>query len=233
MPVYNAESYLAQAVRSILAQTIQGLELICVDDGSTDSSADVLARAAALDTAVTVVHQSNAGVAAALNAGLQRARAPFIARMDADDIASPHRLAKQLLALRAQPSVVAMGSWYREVDAAGRSLGKPICSPPEHAPIVRRLLAGDPGALRHPTVVMRRHAVQALGGYDPDTGHAEDVDLFLRLAELGELANLPDVLLDYRVHDASVTNAHRRTHRLDVDRVVTRAVQPRPAALAS
>lgn len=232
MPVHNAERFLRDAIDSILHQTIQGLELICVDDGSTDRSPTILERARCLDPRVTVITQQNQGVAPALNAGLARAKAPFIARMDADDIASPHRLARQLLELRSRPAVVALGTWYRRIDERGHPI-ESARPPIRHAGIVRGLLAGDPGVLRHPTVVMRRHAVSVLSGYDPSAGSAEDVDLFLRLARLGELANLADPLLDYRVHAASVTQSRSDTQRADLNRVVVRATAAQRPAMAS
>ncbi|MEO1235937.1 MAG: glycosyltransferase family 2 protein, partial [Planctomycetota bacterium] len=116
MPVYNCGVYLDAAVRSVRDQTWTDLELVAVNDGSTDGSLDVLQRHADEDERVVVIDQPNGGIVAALNAGLARCRGAFIARMDGDDVAYPHRLERQLAWMRAHPEAVAVGCQTRVID---------------------------------------------------------------------------------------------------------------------
>ena len=213
MPVYNAVRHLDAAIASIRAQTLAELELIVVDDGSTDDSADLLARHAAADPRISVLRIPHAGVATALNHGINAARAPLIARMDGDDEALPDRLERQMAFLSARPDVVVLGTGLEVIDLQGRPIetNPPITDP---ADIHELLLLGN--CLAHPTVMMRRDAVLAAGGYRPAFTAAEDYDLWLRLSERHALANLPDRLLRYRTHGGQATARHWRVRPLQV-----------------
>ncbi len=218
LPVYNAARYLPAALASILAQTWRDFELIAVNDGSTDGSAAVLEAFAARDPRLRVCHRPNTGITGALNHGLGLARGEFIARMDADDEAAPTRFAAQVARLRADPRLVALGSAVTFMDAAGHPV-KAFPRPCDHAAIERALLDGDGGAMIHPAVMLRAAAVRAVGGYRPEALHVEDLDLFLRLARVGLLANLPTDELRYRVHPQSINftrNAGRHAVKLAV-----------------
>ena len=208
MPVYNAARYLAEAVESILSQTFADFEFLIIDDGSTDGSRAILEGYAARDPRVRVLSRPNTGHAVALNELLGLARGELVARMDADDVAFRERLLRQVDYLRAHPDVVCVGTAVRFIDEAGRFLreGHPGM---ENEEIQERALAGD-CALNHPSVMMRRAAVEAVGGYHPEFQPAEDLDLWLRLGELGCLTNLPDVLMQYRQHTASFSEQHQR-----------------------
>jgi glycosyltransferase involved in cell wall biosynthesis len=208
MPVYNAEPYLAEAVESILGQTFADFELLIVNDGSTDRSVAILERYAARDGRIRLTSRPNTGYAAALNELLHLADAEFVARMDADDVALPQRLARQVDFLRTHPEVVCVGTAVRLIDAAGRFLGDAHPGM-DHEEIQRRALAGD-CPLNHPSTMMRRAAVQAVGGYHLEFQPAEDLDLWLRLAEVGQLTNLPEVLMKYRQHARSFSEQHQR-----------------------
>jgi GT2 family glycosyltransferase len=202
MPVYNAQGYVAESVASILAQTVADFELIAVDDGSTDSSLCVLEQFAELDARVRIISRPNTGIVGALNDGLAAVRGEFIARMDADDIALPHRFEVQQAFLRAHPNCVAVGSAVLQVDPDG----DPICVQrwaQSHEEIERLLLRGG-GGLAHPTAMIRKSAMIRSGGYRKEFEWIEDKDLWLRLAEIGRLANLPEPLLKYRVHESSI-----------------------------
>ena len=203
MPVFNAERWLQPALDSITAQTLTEFEFIAVDDGSTDGSLDLLERHQARDPRLRVISRPNTGIVLALTDGLAAARGEFVARMDADDEAAPTRFARQIDRMRAEPGLVALGSAVTFMDAAGRPV-QACPRPLRHAEIERALLAGDGGALIHPAVMFRTAAVRAAGGYRVATQYLEDLDLFLRLARLGELANLAEPLLRYRVHEASI-----------------------------
>jgi glycosyltransferase involved in cell wall biosynthesis len=208
MPVYNAEPYLAEAVESILGQTFADFEFLIVNDGSTDRSGAILERYAARDRRIRLTSRPNTGYTVALNQLLDLASGEFVARMDADDVALPQRLARQVDYLRAHPDVVCVGSAVHMIDAAGRFLrnGHPGM---DHEAIQQRALAGD-CPLNHPSVMMRRAAVEAVGGYHAEFEPAEDLDLWLRLGEVGRLVNLPEVLMKYRQHVASFSEQYQR-----------------------
>jgi glycosyltransferase involved in cell wall biosynthesis len=201
LPVYNAERYLAEAVESILAQSLDDFELIAVDDDSSDRSPQILRRFAEKDPRVRVVRHENRGLVASLNEMIAMARGEFLARMDADDVSLPGRLALQVAYLRDHPDVVAVGGAVDLIDWAGRFLaeGHPAM---DHEEIQEMALTGR-CALNHPSVTMRRDAVVAVGGYCEEMDHLEDLDLWLRLGEVGRVVSLPDVVLKYRVHEKS------------------------------
>ena len=208
MPVYNAEPYLAEAVESIQGQTFADFEFLIVDDGSTDRSHDLLERYAASDARLRLTSRPNTGYTVALNELLRSATGEFVARMDADDVALPQRLARQVDYLRAHHDVVCVGTAVHLIDGAGRFLrdGHPGM---DHEAIQRLALAGD-CPLNHPSVMMRRAAVEGVGGYHAEFEPAEDLDLWLRLGEVGRLTNLPEVLMKYRQHERSFSEQHQR-----------------------
>lgn len=198
MPVYNCERYIAHAVQSILTQTMSAFELLLIDDGSTDSTLRVLRRFEAADQRIRLVVRENRGLISSLNEGLAMARGELIARMDGDDISLPNRLARQVHFLNEHQECVVVGCNIQVVDAEGF----PICFqdyPSDHESIVATCLHGY-GGIPHPGAMFRRRVVQTIGGYREGYVAAEDLDLWLRLAEVGVLSNLPDVLLTYRVH---------------------------------
>ncbi len=207
MCVYNGERYLAEAIESILAQTMRDFEFVIVDDGSTDGTGEVLRRYASADDRVCVVTRPHEGVAAALNFGSGLARGKYIARMDADDVAFPDRLAKQVAFLERSPEVAVVGGALEVVDDQGRATHVKV-NPQEDAEIKERLLHED--CIAHPSVMLRTEVFRAAGGYRTTFAHAEDYDLWLRLAETCRFANLPDVLIRYRVHPESVSVRSRR-----------------------
>ena len=194
MSVRNGERHLREAVDSVLDQTLESLELIVVDDGSTDGSAAVLA--AIRDPRLLTISQEPRGLAAALNAGIARARADLIARMDADDVADPKRLEIQQAAMQERPGLALLGTAATLEDESGRELG--VWRPPETQAEIRRLLPRlNPFA--HPTVMFRRDVVEALGGYRESMPFAQDYDLWLRLVPRHETANHPEILLRRRL----------------------------------
>ena len=205
MPVYNGARYLAEAVESIRAQTFGDFEFIAVDDGSRDDSLPLLQRLAQADSRIKIVSRPNTGIVGALNDGLAVARGEFVARMDADDIAAPVRFEKQLAALRTNTGCVALGSAVMFTDPKSRPL-KAYLPPPSHAAIEEELARGNGGALIHPTVIFRRDALIQCGGYRTQYNYIEDLDLYVRLLDVGRLANLPDILLQYRQHPQSVNH---------------------------
>jgi glycosyltransferase involved in cell wall biosynthesis len=200
LPVHDGERFLAEAVDSILGQTLADLELVVVDDGSTDGTKRILAGYD--DPRLRVVAQPHRGLVAALEAGVAETRAAYLARMDADDVSEPLRLERQVELLERRPRVGMAATWVAVVDETGRELGRHVL-PAQHDDLVRRLLLRNP--FQHGSVLLRRAALDGAGGYRDDYGANEDYDLWRRLARSWELACVPEVLYRYRVHAGAVT----------------------------
>ncbi len=208
MPVHNAERFVGEAIASILGQTLERLELVVVDDGSTDRSGAIIGSFH--DPRLRVITQPNAGIAAALNAGIAASRGALIARMDADDVALPERLAKQVAFMEAHPEVGLLGTWAVIEDEQGRVVGAHE-HPADDALIRWSLLFDTPFV--HPTMVIRRALFEQVGGYDGDPGLFEDFNLWSRMIRHTCGANLPEHLLRYRLVGTSLS--HVTTRRLE------------------
>jgi len=206
MSVYNNAPYLGHAVESILAQTMADFEFLIVDDGSTDGSGDIIDRLAAGDSRIKAIHQANAGLIASLNRMIDMARAPIIARMDGDDIALPERFARQLAYMDVNPDIGVLGTGCTCIDEEGRPSSHKFDNVTTPDDVLADLRNGPP--LCHPSVMMRRDAVRAVGGYHRAYQHCEDYDLWLRLSEHVRMANLPERLLLYRQSPSQVSNRH-------------------------
>jgi glycosyltransferase involved in cell wall biosynthesis len=202
MPVFDAERWIATAVESLLRQTHTDFELLIFDDGSRDRSAAIVESFR--DPRIRLLRRPHAGYSIWLREGVQLARGDFVARMDADDAARPQRFERQLAYLARHPECVALGSEVLLIDPEGRPLGERGV-PLRHEAIETELLAGRGGALVHPSAIFRREALLAVGSYRPECEPAEDLDLYLRLAEKGCLANLRDTLLEHRLHVGKVS----------------------------
>ena len=199
--VYNGAQFIGEAIDSLLAQTFADFEVIVVDDGSTDETASILA---AIDgPRLYVLSQNNQGIPRARNRALRHTRGGYVAVLDADDIAHPNRLAEQVAFLDAHPAVVAVGSAYRQVDML-RERTVDIVPPLEDVSIRRAMISGSPFC--HSSVMMRRAALEQVGPYDEDFRFSQDYELWSRLAQAGELRNLPQVLVTRRYHTGSVSN---------------------------
>jgi glycosyltransferase involved in cell wall biosynthesis len=197
MSVHNGEAFLDAAVESILGQTFEDFEFVIIDDGSTDRSAEILECHKESDARVQVLHQPNRGLVHALNSGCGMALGKYIARMDADDIAVKDRLMRQFEFMETHPGIGVLGGAVELINASGEIRGQ-VCNPTTSAAIKSALL--EHCVFWHPTVLMRREVFASSGGYRMAAAHAEDYDLWLRIAERSELANLPEVLLQYRIH---------------------------------
>ncbi|QDV39639.1 glycosyltransferase family 2 protein [Tautonia plasticadhaerens] len=211
MPAYNAARYLEQAVRSILGQGFDDLELLVIDDGSDDDTPALLRRLAEADPRLHALSRPNAGIVATRNQLLAMARGELLAVMDSDDVAEPGRIARQVDYLRNHPECVAVGSAVLVIDPQG----DPLCvwndDVSTHEQIDALHLEGHRGAvLCQPSVTMRAEAVRAVGGFRRRFEPAEDLDLYLRLAEVGRLANLPEPLLRYRMLPSSASHSRKR-----------------------
>ena len=211
MPAFNSDRWLTQAIESIQAQSLSNFELIIVDDGSTDKTSQVAAAAAREDLRIRTARQDHLGIASALNHGISLAHAPFVARMDADDIAAPDRLQTQLAFLGARPRVAAVGSWACVVDELGHKIGE--LTPAADSNALQNLLPKQ-NPFVHSSVMLRMDAIREMGGYRPVLDGAEDYDLWLRISERWLLANIPQFLLSYRLHPRSPNAAAVRRQLL-------------------
>jgi glycosyltransferase involved in cell wall biosynthesis len=207
MAVYNAEQYLVEAVESVLAQTFGDFELLALDDGSTDSSLQILKNYETKDPRIRVLTRENKGIARTRAELTEHARGKYIAIMDSDDISRSDRLQKQIEFLDANVDCVAVGSWVMQINAKGQPI-RILDYPRSHKEIDERNLEGRT-AIVNPTAMIRRQAVLTAGTYGSECKFgAEDLDLWLRLAEVGKLANIPMPLLKYRLHKASLSETH-------------------------
>lgn len=196
MPVYNAALHLREAIDSILGQTFQDFEFLILDDGSTDDSAAIVRSYA--DPRIRFVQNGcNLKLTATLNRGLDLAEGEYIARMDADDISLPQRLAKQKAFLDASPNIGIVGVWAQAFGDAGFKIPHP--AEPER---IRAKLLFD-SALVHPAVMMRRAFLDRHGLRYAPLGHFEDYELWQRAIRLFPIANIPEYLFRYRVSGGS------------------------------
>jgi glycosyltransferase involved in cell wall biosynthesis len=198
MANYNGMPYLVDAVESIQRQTLSDWLLLIVNDGSTDGSADYLNQLT--DPRIRVVDQSNQGLAAALNLGLQLCDTEFLARQDSDDVSLPTRLEKQVAFLKSRPRVGLVGTQHDWLFGERAGGGGPL--PCDHASIDAALMRGN-HAVCHGSMMCRTDALRRAGGYWA-TGISEDWDMFLRLSEHTELANLNEVLLHVRILESGI-----------------------------
>lgn len=217
MPVRNGMPFLPAALESLLAQTHRELDILVVDDGSTDDSPRYVSSLR--DSRVRVLPNDGRGLVAALNTAIAEAHGELVARHDADDLSTPDRIARQVQYLREHPDVDVVACAAEFIDAASQRVVTPQTD--ERRRLQRE--AARPGRLRqllpltccvvHGAVMARRHALAAVGGYRESHGSAEDYDLWLRLLDRHTLAMLPEVLYAHRLHDGQVSE-RLRTERL-------------------
>ncbi len=212
LAAYNSEKTLLQAVSSVLASTTP-VHLFIVDDGSRVLVSSILAE----NSKTTIIRQEvNSGLVNSLNYGLEIIMDlgyDYIARMDADDICYPRRFEKQLAYLENNPEVSLVGSWARYVDEQSLETLHYFQPPTQHESIKRSLHFGN--CIAHPTWMMRSELIKKVGGYLQTHSAAEDYDFLARAARTHKLANVPEVLLDYRVSLNGISNSKRRRQLLD------------------
>jgi hypothetical protein len=200
MPLYNAERYVREAIGSVLAQTYGDFELLVRDDASTDDSAAAVAEFAGDSRIRFARNDGNRGVSASRQAILDDARGEYITVLDADDVALPDRLARQVAFLDAHPEVAVLGSSFEVIDSDG--VVRQHVRVPDRPEVVRwMLLFGN--CLVHSSVTYRREAAVRAGGYRRDMRVSEDYDLWVRLAGASRVAQLDDVLVRWRHHGAN------------------------------
>jgi glycosyltransferase involved in cell wall biosynthesis len=213
IPVYNGAAFLAEAIQSILDQTYTNIELIIINDGSSDESLAIAQSFQSRHPEITVIDQENKGLIGTLNHSLELANGLYYARMDADDIALPTRFEKQVDFLQYNPGHAAVGSGFILIDQNGTKAATP------NLPITDQVdLSLYPpmiATLPHPTTMMRVDALKKTGGYRPFFKHAEDRDLWARLQEEGRLEILREPLLLYRKHGENITVKHNPIQQIN------------------
>jgi glycosyltransferase involved in cell wall biosynthesis len=210
MSVHNEATFVGEAVQSLLAQTLDDLELIVLDDASTDETPDILSRCA--DSRLRV-HRNDEqlGLAASLNRGLDAAQGRYVARLDADDVSLPERLALQVERLRGDSGTAVVGTAVADIDEAGRR-GRTHVMPAGARLLRWHALFSSP--FFHPTVLVDRELLDAHGlRYDPSFLESEDYDLWTRLFVFANGDNLPQALVLKRVHGAQASQRRGELQR--------------------
>lgn len=219
MAVHNGEKYLQDAIKSMLNQTFRNFEFLIIDDGSIDGSATILEEYAKHDTRIRLIHQHNRGLTKSLNRGIFEAKGRLIARMDADDIALPDRLAKQIAFLNKNSEIAALGTWVHFIDEHGSALGS---SNGATTPGQIKWDLSTRNNIWHPTAIIRREWLEKLRGYDESFPVAQDYDLWARLCQMGgQMAVLPEPLLKYRWNSNQISKKKAETQNQAVLRVLT------------
>jgi glycosyltransferase involved in cell wall biosynthesis len=213
MPCYNSALTLEEALVSLQEQTLQDIEIICVDDGSQDNTAELLNEWMRREPRLHLVRQAHQGIIPTLNSGLKACRAPYVARMDADDRSLPNRLERQRAYLEDHPDIdlvscCVTGFPSEQVREGFRIYIDWLNNLLSDQDIRREIYVESP--LVHPSVTYRREAVMKIGGYQ-ERGWAEDYDLWLRLYLAGaRFAKIPEILLEWREHPTRITRTDSR-----------------------
>lgn len=219
LPTHNAARWFEEAIASVATDGCA--EILVIDDGSEPSQRDIVEQRCRSYSNVRFFPQPHRGLVHTLNFGLSIATASYIGRMDADDVSLPGRFSAQAAFLDQHPEAVLVGTQIQYMDEAGVPF-KRSSYPQEHPDIYRALLSGR-NLIQHPSVLMRRQAVIHAGGYDPSMECAEDYDLWLRLGQLGELRNLPEVFLHYRRHATQISTIGNLKQKHSRDAALLRA----------
>lgn len=214
MPVYNAEKYVEEAVLSILEQSFQDFEFIIVDDSSIDRTPDILNLFT--DSRIRLIFsEKNGGNYLARNRGCRLAKGKYIAVMDADDVALPEKLERQVVFMEENPEVLACGTGYRLMGE-----NKSIVEATEWEDI--RYILMKTFCMLHPTILFRRDMMEKAGFYRTESRYAEDYDLILRLARWGKVVNISDILLERRRHEEQISNMYHKGQNAYAEKVQLR-----------
>lgn len=205
MSVYSGERYLRDSVESILNQSFSDFEFIIVDDGSTDSSSEILESYAAQDERLRLLRNaSNLGLTRSLNKGLELACGEYVARQDADDISLPERFMSQVRFLGEHPEIGVVGSWITNIDETGQ---RDVCKTPTSSALIGWTLLFS-NCMAHPSIMFRRSLVRDGVFYRPEITYGQDYDLWARISSKTKLANLPECLVFRRKHQRAISTRH-------------------------
>lgn len=201
LPVFNGEKYIESAVRSILNQTHENIELIVINDGSTDATLDICSRLSTIDKRIVLISRDNQGLVKSLNEGISKAKGDYIARMDADDVSLPSRIEKQLKVIT-EDGVEFCFTSVDLIDEKDKQIGRVSYTVSKHVLKAKMLVSC---CFYHPTVMFSRKIIEELY-YDESYYLAEDYELWSRLINKGYKATvIKSPLLKYRVHNNSVS----------------------------
>lgn len=205
MPAYNASAFIAQAIESILNQSLKTFELIIIDDGSTDNTVSIIEYYAAQDDRIKFIQNEHGGANVARNTGLRVAKYDWVAMMDADDIAMPGRLETLLAATVEHPEVIIWGSYVEQIGVDGRSLGIAPIGPITLEEFYATDRRHTPVFITNPSAMFRRDIALKVGGYDENLPAAQETELWDRMIAYGPMLSLPKPLLKYRIHGQSIS----------------------------
>jgi glycosyltransferase involved in cell wall biosynthesis len=205
MPAYNSENFVSHAIDSVLHQTYQHFELIVCDDGSTDKTLEIVEGYAKRNPYIRLIRNNFCSVSLNANSGVAAARYPWVARLDADDLATPNRLELQIQAAQREPHVVCWGGAAHLINRNGERLRTARLGPETEMEFQELRRSGHVIYMLGLTTMIRRDAFLQVGGYDPRFNSADDIELLSRLAELGSIRALPAILGYYRIHGNSFT----------------------------
>jgi len=223
MTAYQDLRFIDAAVKSILAQTYADFELIVFDDGNGANGRDVFARLAALDPRIRIVGSDrNLGTYAAANRAIAGARGAIIARLDADDLARPTRLARLVAALDADSELGLVGSWAARISETGEARA-PWQTPTTDLLVRWTILFLNPFC--HSTVAFRRTCFDAVGGYNSTMTASGDYELWWKMLDVCRAENIPEILADYRINSRGMTAAKSSHRRQPTDPLRSRSWQ--------
>jgi glycosyltransferase involved in cell wall biosynthesis len=216
LPVYDGEKYVGKTIESVLSQSYSDFEFLIIDDGSQDGTPRILAEYASRDSRIRIARHTNRGVGYTLDRGIKEARGALLAEIGADDLALPGRLEKQVEFLENNPDHVLVGGYLQIIDSTDRTVGIRRYAV-EDRRLRAQLAALNPFA--SPSIMYRRAQAVACGSYTDRFSTCEDYDFILRLAQFGKIANLPEPLTAYRLHDTSTKSTRTRSQLRDTLRI--------------
>ncbi|MFL2603723.1 MAG: glycosyltransferase family 2 protein [Flavobacteriaceae bacterium] len=205
LPVYNGEKFITQAINSIFDNSYQNFEIVLIDDGSTDNTVPLVNKFK--DDRIHLFKKSNSGLVESLNYGISKCKNEIIMRMDADDKLHPSKIELQLSSFLKR-KVVLIGTEAKVFNEYDSKLTN-IYLPAYHEDIVHSMINLRPGLI-HGTIMFYKEAIEKVKMYSTKLEHAEDYDLFYRLAKIGELSNLKEQLYYIRKHDQNVSHLNAK-----------------------
>lgn len=225
MSVYNTEKYVGKAIKSVLDQTFSDFEIILIDDGSADSSIEIVKQLK--DPRIRIVRQTNHGLVYSFNKAVSLARADFLARMDADDITLPSRFEKEIAWLKADKHRGLVGTYFSYIDEETSKPLDVVMDPPfKHLDIARLMYIVNP--FGHGSIMMRKDAVAQAGGYHAEYEPSEDYDLWRRIAKDWQIGMIPEVLYLWRFHPGSISRRKSEISNASAARTVENMWQAKP-----
>lgn len=215
LPVYNAGKFLPETLNSLIVQSHADFEVIAVNDGSTDNSLEILQKYAAFDDRIKIVDQKNAGLVATLNRAAKIASGEYLARIDADDIATPKRFERQVVELIDNPACILVASSFDVIDEEGEFMYHDAV-PTRQSDIKTAMLYRNP--IAHGSVMIRKDAFERSGGYSSECGPTEDYELWTRLLDMGDIHILPNSLFRWRMNSSGITSTQSDTMKRHMDK---------------